>query len=198
MDVERNESHRRTRYVTDDEYRIVWEAMPPRVQIAMDLALLTGQRQGDLLRLKWEHVTEEGVLFAPQKTAKKVGKRLLVAMSPALEEVLTRARRLIPQLPREYVIRTEEGQPYTPEGFRAIWQRRMRALAKGRVYGRKGRKPIYTPPKLASRFTFHDLRAKAVSDSATLEEAFERAGHTSMQMTRGTYDRGIRKVKPLR
>ena len=46
--------------------------------------------------------------------------------------------------------------------------------------------------------TFHDLRAKSVSDSGSIQEAFERAGHTSMAMTRGTYDRGIRKVTPLK
>jgi len=51
---------------------------------------------------------------------------------------------------------------------------------------------------IQERFTFHDIRAKCVSDSSSLEEAFERAGHTSMAMTRGTYDRGERKVKPLK
>jgi len=177
--VERNEGRRRTRYVSDAEYATVRAAMPPRVQIAMDLALLTGQRQGDLLALRWAQVSEEGIFFQQGKT----GKKLLVGLSPALSEVLERAKRLLPNLPREYVLRTRNGSPYAGEGFRAIWQRRMRRLvASGAV----------------ERFTFHDLRAKAVSDSATLEEAFERAGHTSMQMTRGTYDRGTRKVKPLR
>lgn len=178
--VERNPSHKRTRYVTDEEFRTVYEAMPPRVQVAMELALLTGQRQGDLLALRWESVSSEGVYFQQGKT----GKRLLVGMSPALEAVLVRAKRMVPQLPREYVIRTAEGSPYTPEGFRAIWQRRMRRLV--------------ASGKLKARFTFHDLRAKSVSDSGSLDEAFERAGHTSMAMTRGVYDRGIRKVKPLR
>jgi hypothetical protein len=57
---------------------------------------------------------------------------------------------------------------------------------------------LHRTGKLPERYTFHDLRAKSVSDSATLDEAFERAGHTSMAMTRGVYDRGVRKVKPLR
>ena len=33
---------------------------------------------------------------------------------------------------------------------------------------------------------------------ALVKAAFERAGHTSMAMTRGTYDRGIRRVTPLK
>lgn len=180
LNIKRNKMKRRSRYVTDVEYGIAYEAMPPRVKIAMDLALLTGQRQGDLLALRWDQVTKDGIYFQQGKT----GKKLEVAMSPALEEVLGRAKKLVPQLPREYVLRTREGLPYSSFGFQSIWQRRMRAICKAH-------------PSM-ERFTFHDLRAKSVSDAATLNEAFERAGHASMSMTRGVYDRGIRRVKPLR
>jgi integrase len=192
--VERNQTRKRDRYVTDAEFAIVYQAMPPRVRIAMDLALLTGQRQGDLLGLTWDQVTPEGIAFRQGKT----GKRLLVGMSPALEEVLDRAKQMVPQLPRLYVIKTAKGRAYSGEGFRAIWQRRMRRLAEGHWKRAKGKTPVWVAPKLPQRFTFHDLRAKSVSDSETLNEAFERAGHTSMAMTRGVYDRGVRKVKPLR
>lgn len=176
--VERNESHRRTRYVTNEEYEIVWNAASPRVRVAMDLARRTGQRQGDILSLKWSEVTPEGVKFQQGKT----GKKLLVARGPKLDEVLARARLLLPQIDiGGYVLRTRQGKPYTSEGFRAMWQRLVRRVTE------KG--------LLKERFTFHDLRAKAVSDSKTLEEAFERAGHTSMAMTRGVYDRNFRLVK---
>jgi integrase len=184
-DVERNPSRKRDRYVTDAEYQAFRDHQNPRVQVAMDLALLTGQRQGDLLRLKWAQVTEVGVYFQQGKT----GKKLLVEMSPALEAVLSRAKGFLPHLPREYVLRKANGQPYAENGFRAIWQHGMKVAVKGTK--RKA-------PYLAERFTFHDLRAKSVSDSDTIEHAFERAGHTSMAMTRGVYDRGVRKVKPLK
>jgi integrase len=176
--VERNESRKRDRYVTDAEYAAVYALHGPRMQVAMDLALLTGQRQGDLLRLHWSKVTPEGVEFRQGKT----GKRLMVGMSPTLEAVLNRARGFLPHLPREYVLRRRDGKPYSENGFRAIWQRVMRQYVKGG----------------GIRFTFHDLRAKSVSDSGSLQDAMERAGHTSMAMTRGVYDRGVRKVTPLR
>jgi integrase len=83
-----------------------------------------------------------------------------------------------------YVIRTRRGTRYTGEGFRALWQRTMRKAMKRGL--------------LETRYTFHDLRAKSVSDSKTIQEAYERAGHTSMSMTRGTYDRSVRKVTPLK
>lgn len=178
--VERNPSKKRDRYITDKEFAMVRGVMPPRVQIAMDLAYLTTQRQGDLLGLKWKEVSEAGIHFQQGKTGKKV----FVEMSPMLHEVMVRAKFMVPQLPREYVLRTRKGKPYTSEGFRAIWQRKMKHLC------RTGALPI--------RFTFHDIRAKSVSDSASLEDAMKRAGHQNMSMTRGVYDRGIRKVPSLK
>lgn len=179
--VERNSSKKRTRYVTDQEFSAMYSMCSLRLQLAMDLALLTGQRQGDLLGLPWKNVTEEGILFRQGKT----GKRLLVGLSPSLEAVLARARQMVPVVEiGGYVLRTRRGKPYTSEGFRAMWQRTMRRAVK------KG--------LLAERFTFHDLRAKSVSDTTDIQKAFERAGHTSMAMTRGVYDRGIRKVTPLK
>lgn len=179
--VERNESSKRKRYVSDEEYATVYNLATPRLRLAMDLALLTGQRQGDILGLLWASVTDEGIKFQQGKT----GKKLIVMRSEALNAVLERARVMAPQIDiGGYVVRTRDGKPYSGEGFRAMWQRLMR-----RIMDRK---------LLAERFTFHDLRAKSVSDSETLEKAFERAGHTSMSMTRGVYDRNYRKVTPLK
>jgi integrase len=176
--VERNHSKKRSRNVTDTEYAGVYALAGPRLRVAMDLALLTGQRQGDLLKMKWKDVTPEGWTMRQGKT----GKRLMITMSPALQEVLERARAFLPHLPREYVLRNRKGKPYTENGFRAIWQAAMRR------YEKKG----------GERFTFHDLRGKSATDSASLQDAYERLGHTNIAMTRGVYDRGVRKVTPLK
>src|SRR5262249_51537606 len=142
--VERNESNRRSRYVTDAEYAALASVASPRIRLAMDLALLTGQRQGDLISLPWSNVTPEGIKFQQGKT----GKKLLVVRSPALDEVLERARVMAPVVHiGGFVIRTRSGRPYTSEGFRACWQRTMnKAMRNGLI---------------AERFTFHDLRAKS-------------------------------------
>lgn len=176
--VERNETRPRDRYVTDEEYAAFRAMLPARIQTAMDLALLTGQRQGDILRLEWAAVTDEGIRFRQGKT----GKKLIVGMSPALQATLEASRALKPDLPRTYVVRRLNGRAYTSDGFRAIWQRTMRK------YVRSG----------GVRFTFHDIRAKTVSDSKDINSAYERAGHTSLATTRGVYERGERKVTPLR
>ena len=190
LQVKRNKREKRTRYITADEFNAMRSAVPAAMRIAMDLALLTGQRQGDLLSLKWDQVSADGIYFKQGKT----GKQLLVGISPSLQAALDAASKLVPQLPRVYVIhprrerRDSEGRllplRYSGSGFRAIWQRKMRHLVKAGA--------------LKTSFTFHDIRAKSVSDAVSLQDAFDRAGHTSMAMTRGTYDRGIRKVNPLK
>lgn len=190
LGVMRNPSKARRRYITDAELEAFRALLPERHRIAVDLALITGQRQGDLLSLKWTQVAAEGITFQQGKT----GKRLRVKRSPALTAVLDRAQAMPPEVPKkEYVIRSRKGKRYRSEGFRAVWQRAMAKAVNG--YTKFGK--VY-PPVLAERFTFHDIRAKSVSDSKSLQEAMERAGHTSMGMTRSVYDRGTRDVEPLK
>lgn len=177
-DVKRHSSRPRDRYVTDEEFDSFKRSVPLRLKLAMDLALLTGQRQGDILRLKWSQVDREAGRIRVRQT--KTGKRLGVRITPAVAEILDRCAALGPA--GETVIRKRCGGSYTSEGFRAIWQRYMRRwVAAGN-----------------ERFTFHDLRAKSASDSETIDAAYQRLGHTSMSMTRRAYDRGERLVDPLR
>ncbi len=180
--VERNETKPRTRYVTDAEFKAFYNIVSNSVKIAMELALICGQRQGDLLRATWRQIdTNKRLIYFEQG---KNGKKLAIEISPAFEELLVRARRLPPLIPRMYLIRRRDGQPYTSDGFKALWQRWMgRALKRGVV---------------KERFTFHDLRAKCVSDNESIEAAMQLAGLANSSMTRRVYDRGVRKVKALR
>lgn len=175
----------RDRYVTDAEFAACRAIACPQVQIAMDLALLTGQRQGDIVGLTWKQVKAIGVPRADWRIEVdqgKTGKKLAIMISPAVEAVLKRARMLKPEWPRAWVIRTRHGQRYTPDGFRALWQRTVRA------YVKTGAEP----------FHFHDLRAKSISDNESLDSAYLLAGHIDIAMTRKTYDRNRRRVQPLR
>jgi integrase len=186
--VERWPTKPRTRYVTDEEFEGFRAGCCEAVQIAMDLALLTGQRQGDIIGLKWDHVHASG----PRKEwhiriqQGKTGKLLGIGISPAIEEVLLRARVMEPTAPHEYVLRTnarnKRGESFTSDGFRAMWQREMKQWVK------RGN------PK----FVFHDIRAKAISDNKDFQNAYLLAGHINQSITRRVYDRNIRMVEPLR
>ena len=189
--VERWPTKPRTRYVTDDEFSAFRATCPEVLQVAMDLALLTGQRQGDIVNLMWEKVNTIGLprdkWFLDVKQG-KTGKHLGIAISPAVEGVLMRARKLSPPWPHEHVLRvnprqtSRKGQKFTEDGFRALWQRYQARWIKA---GNPG-------------FHFHDLRAKSISDNKNLDAAYLLAGHIDIKMTRRVYDRNIRMVEPLR
>jgi integrase len=176
--VERWKTYPRDRYVTTEEFNAFRAICRPQVQIAMDLALLIGQRQGDIIDLKWSQIKDYKIEIDQGKT----GKKLAIVISPAVEEVLDRAWMMLPHWPREYVIRTKHGKRYTEDGFRALWQRYCRQ------WERMGHE----------RFHYHDLRAKSISDNPNFNAAYLLAGHIDSKLTRRVYDRNRREVVPLR
>jgi integrase len=177
-DVKRPKSKPRTRYVTHEEYDGVRAISPLRVRLAMELAYLTGQRQGDVIGLKWSDI-DDRIHFVQGKTGKKIGMRI----GPKLEKVLDECW-LLPgggHEGGEYILTRKIGGRYTSEGFRALWQRSINKWC------RMGNR----------RFSFHDLRSKCVSDSPSLQEASDRAGHIDQTMTKRVYDRNERLVDSL-
>lgn len=179
--IRHHPSKPRSRYVTDDEFHAVRALAPFNVQLAMDLALLTGQRSGDVLDLTWSNIYSTHI----DVTQGKTGKHLGIRITPALQEVLQRARNYKPFTgPRKYVIRARTGDPYTHEGMRALWQRVMNeAMRLGAI---------------RKRYTFHDLRAKCASDKKNLQSASELLGHSDQALTRRIYVRSMQMVDPLR
>lgn len=178
----------RERYITDEEFASIRAIACPQVQIAMDLALLTGQRQSDIVGLTWKQIKAIGVArpdWRIEIDQGKTGKKLAIMISPAVETVLKRAKLMEPFWPRTHVIRTKWGKPYTPDGFRALWQRTIRKWESLNGITR-------------DRPHFHDIRAKSISDNASLDNAYLLAGHIDIKMTRRTYDRNRRRVEPLR
>ena len=174
-DVKKFKLEQRDHYVEDRDYLAMRAAAGDRLRVLMDLALLTGQREGDLLSLRWEQSEKEGIRFKQGKT----GRTLIVAWSAELRRVIARARQIQPQ--GETVISTQDGQPYTVDGFQSLWRRaRDRAKQSG----------------LQRPFRFHDLRAKSASDDA-LMAASARLGHADTKITDRVYMRAPRRVKPL-
>ncbi len=176
--VAKPKSNPRDRYVTDDDYFTVYNLASDRIKIAMDLALLTGLRRGDLLSLTREHLTEDGILIKTGKT----GKALLIEYTPDLLAVLERAKCLRPQVPGKYIIRTKSGKAYSPSGYATNWKRVMQKAVEAGI----------------ESFTFHDLRAKSASDTIDIQQASARLGHSSTSITKRVYMRAPQKVKPLR
>jgi len=178
-DVKRPRSQPRDRLILDEELAGVKAIAPERMRLGIMLAVLTGQRQGDILRFRWSDIRDMALYLQQQKT----GKRLAIEINPELEKVLDQCWRLKGggQYGGQYILPTRTGKPYTSEGFRACFQRVMRKWA-----ARGG-----------ARWRYHDLRALAATRCATPEIAMRLLGHTTLAMTMRVYRRGVERVQAL-
>lgn len=174
--VNRNTEHPRTRYVTDAEYAAVYSTMPEPVQCAMDIAITTGLRQGDILKLKLGDWTEAGLLVKTGKT----GRVLLFERTAELAAIVTRCRSLPAKISTLAMIYNRQGQRYTSGGFQAMWKRHMAQAVKNGL--------------ISEHFTFHDLRGKAGSE--TTDDRL--LGHQNMATLNRHYKRAPVKVTPIK
>jgi len=115
------------------------------LQAALLLALWTGQRQGDLLRLSWNGYDGAHIRLRQGKTKKRVSIRVGATLKIALESA--KACRALATT----VLTNSRGKPWTSAGFRASW---------GKAFKKSG---------LADDLHFHDLRGTAVTRLALAE-----------------------------
>jgi integrase len=109
-------------------------AAGPELQLAMLLALWTGQRQGDLLRLPWSAYDGTKVQLQQGKT----GRRVVIPAGEPLRLALDKITRRCP-----LILTNTFGRPWSADGFRTSW---------GKACARAGIRGL----------TFHDLRGSAV------------------------------------
>lgn len=86
--------------LTVEEYRSIYQAagsLPEWVQLAMDLAVVTGQRVGDLCKMRWSDITD-GYLYVEQR---KTGAKLAIptklkvdALDVSMEDILDKCKKL--------------------------------------------------------------------------------------------------------
>jgi len=93
-----------------------------------------------------------------------------------------------------YVVHTQQGDPYTRNGFKKGWQLLMGKWVAGGTW-KDG-----TIREPGERFTFHDGRAKAVTDVIESgRKASELTGHRLESTVAKVYDRRhTRKAAPVR
>jgi integrase len=169
----------RDRLPSDDDVNAVLCLANQAVQAAAVLAVYTGLRQGDILSLKRSDFGESGLTIRPSKTTGKTRKALHFPWSPGLRQACQLAERKVTTLDGYWLTR-RDGKPYSSTGFRAMWQRAMTSAMKA-------------DPRL-ERFTFHDLRAKAGTES----KDWQLLGHLDQKTHSRVYDRKPRRVTPVR
>lgn len=178
--VERFTEKPRDRSVTDAEYLAFRSMAGEMIAAYMDFKLLSGLRQSDILKMRFDQLQDDGIHVKISKT----GKRIVIKWSRDLTQAVNAIKRLRRRVGSMYLFSTRKGQPYTPSGFASIWQRRMKKAIDTGV--------------LTERFTEHDLRAKTASDT-DLTHAAELLAHGDTKITDRHYrQRKAAVVTPLK
>ncbi|MDQ0347877.1 tyrosine-type recombinase/integrase [Ancylobacter vacuolatus] len=110
-------------------------AAPGHLHLPLLLALWTGQRQGDLLRLPWSAYDGARIRLKQGKT----GVRIVIPVGAPLKAALDATPRRSP-----LILTNMDGVPWTSDGFRSSWRK---ACIKAGIVD----------------LTFHDLRGTAVT-----------------------------------
>lgn len=129
------DGERSDRIWTDADIGKLLSIAPARIKNALMLALWTGQRQGDLLRLPWS-AYDGSHLKLRQGKGKR---RLKIPAGPTLSAHLDGMRRVSP-----VILTNSYDAPWTSDGFRTSW---------GKACDKAG----------IAELTFHDLRGSAVT-----------------------------------
>lgn len=137
----------------DDERRFLAVASP-QLRLAFTLAIWTGQRQGDLLRLPWSAYDGSKIRLRQSKT----GARVVVPVAEPLKALLDAQKRTSPLM-----LTQRDGKSWTQDGFSSSFRK---AVKRAKIEG----------------LTFHDLRGTAVTRLAkarcTVPEIAAVTGHS--------------------
>lgn len=113
------------------------KSAPAHLHLPLLLALWTGQRQGDLLRLTWSAYDGKYIRVKQSKTGARVEVPVGTPLKAALDKIEKSKSSPI-------ILLNSEGRPWTPDGFRASW---AKAAEKAGI----------------TDLTFNDLRGTAVT-----------------------------------
>ncbi|WP_462382206.1 tyrosine-type recombinase/integrase [Pseudomonas sp. Marseille-QA0892] len=160
--VRRHVESKRDRYMTDAEFQAILSHCSEYMRCIFEMCYLTGQRVGDVLAIRLADITEEGIAFKQQKT----GARLIVGMTPDIQEVIDRTKAL----------------PRKVRGLTLFCTR-----GGGRQTSYSTVKDAFAEARKAAGIEdvrIHDLRAKSLTDAKKQgKDAQKLAGHTDARMT---------------
>lgn len=172
------ESDRSEMIWTAEHIRRFCAVASPELQLALLLALWTGQRQGDLLRLTWNNYDGQTIKLRQSKSGRKgrLGKRVIIPVGGPLKIALDRerARRRADEAsrmarspratPSLTILVNSRGKLWTEDGFRTSWA------------------AAFAEAGIEDDLHFHDIRGTAVTRlaiaGATVPQIASFTGHS--------------------
>ena len=166
--VEKYTEKTRELYVTDEMYQQFYDiaVSPWYIRPMMEIAYLCRMRRVEILDLKLSDIKDEGLLTR----RKKGSKTTITEWTPRLRDAIDVCRKR----KTFYLFADKKGNPINDGTFTTYWGSLWRKKAK------------------SERFTFHDLKAKGVSDFEGDKQLA--SGHKTASMV-AVYDRKLKQVE---
>ena len=165
----------RDRYVSDSEFRAVWEKADQTLRDAMDLALLTGQRPADVLKIKRQDIHDGALWVVQNKTGAKRGIELTGELAELVKRIDARPRERL----SAWLVQDDDGRPLGTFAMRSRFDKARRLAG--------------------VNFQFRDIRAKAATDTGDLAHSQKLLGHRNREMTEHYVRQRVgERVRPLR
>jgi len=143
--VEKHKTIARDRYVEDWEIDEFLSVATPFIRAWVEVKIMTGLRQGDMLAMPLNALRDEGIRFKSSKT----GRKGFIPWTPELKMAVT-ALKACNNRQGMTIVCDRSGKPMSDSAFQNRWRAVMtRALE---------------VTELVERFTEHDLRAKHATD----------------------------------
>lgn len=146
---------------TETEIALLCAKAPKPIRDALTLAIETGQRQGNLLELKWSAYDGTRIHLQTSKKGRKVSVLVSAELRLLLEQLKSEnAKRPVMA---QTILTNSRGQSWSSDGFRTSWGK---AVKKAGIEGK----------------TFHDLRGtfitRARRSGSTPDQIAEITGHS--------------------
>lgn len=177
--------------LTREWYDAIYAASPDWMRIAMDLALVTLQRRGDICMLKYDDISNGHIHIVQQKTEKHgIRARLRIQMTPTIADIITRSR--ADGIVSPFVIHRRPKRVIHCASISHWAQVRDEILSKSFATYRD-KVPAIAALPIEQRPTFHEIRA--LGGHLYLEAGFSREyvqtlmGHSTGKMTAHYTDR---------
>lgn len=171
-----SERGRQETYIEDDEYQRFLTDSDDIVKVFMELSYLLAARGQDVRKITLDDLRKDGIYIVQAKTGKKQLKRWTERLRQIVDLALKVREKRLEGKPfhANTLIVTQTGEAYSESALKSLWQRnKTRVLKKWQE-----RSDASEMPTIA--WTYHDIKAKGISDYIGDKQAF--SGHKSHAM----------------
>ncbi|MEM6493899.1 MAG: site-specific integrase [Pseudomonadota bacterium] len=164
----------KTRVLSHEEERRLFEVLPDSLKPLVRFALISGQRKSEIVTLRWSDVD----LGAGRATVSTKGDQLhTFPLTPELTAIIANQPKICPQV---FTYVAERSSPRRPDRVQRIKGERYPFSKQG--WNRKWRKALKDAG--IDNFRFHDTRHTALTRTGSIEVAQKLADHSDIRTTR--------------